>query len=172
MRHIFRILAVLFASATHPLYSEAPHVEEAIRLLNEEASFLNMRLGFDIFSTGGAFLENIDRLELAVEMPEMQLPDVKLMFSAVLINWLAAVNADEKARPYFKNYPMTADNIELRILTTDFDKTSTPEDPKVAFMFNVGNKIVYCIRDEGTRQLEPFLRETYDPIKSKCPAQY
>ena len=96
MKHLFLTLAVFLASTTHSLYSEAPHVNKAILLLKEEASFLNRELGLNIFSSGGSFLEKINSLELAVEFPRVTLDNARMFFSDILTDWIHGINSYEK----------------------------------------------------------------------------
>lgn len=149
------------------LQADLCHIEEGKRLVFEEALFLQEKLHFSLFSCGGGYKDCINSLEITVEVPgKLDLPKARIVFTGVIENWLRKINQDQQARPYYKNYPMTLDNIELRMMFADFDIESNPEKPRIACVFNVGEKIVYCLRNE-LGVLEPFYRESFREAVAK-----
>jgi len=167
MKNIPFIAIILALCLSQPLLSDTYQVEQVRRLLQEEALFLNSKLKFQIFGCGGSFSDTIDVLELTVQVPgKMTLPKARLVFVAALRDWMNRVNCDTLARPYYKNYPMLINNFEFRMILPEFDEKSDEESPKIALIFNVGDKIVYCYRKESGA-LTPFLRESYDQAVKK-----
>lgn len=176
MRVIVFLLTTLSLTFCNPCFSkeketELDHFIEVRRLLEEEAVFLNNCLGFTIFGCGGLFVKNIETLELIVEVPggpNMEMS--RTLFAGALQDWINRVNADVQARPYYNNFPMTVDNFEFRMITQNFDVQSCADKPKIAFVFNVGDKIIYCIRtNEG--KLTPFFRENLSEVLNDLAAK-
>lgn len=169
-KFILKILAASFCLG-NIAQAELNHFEEVRRLLEEEAVFLNTSLGLNIFGCGGLFVEDISALELIVEVPgRLELRKARMIFTAALQDWINRVNADKAARPYFKTFPMTVDNFELRMILQEYDLKSDETDPIPAFIFNVGDKIVYCYRRESGA-LTPFLRESFTEVLAEISRQ-
>lgn len=140
---------------------ELSHFTEVRRLLEEEAVFLNTKLGFNIFGCGGSFVNDISTLELTVEVPgRLELPRARMMFVGALQDWINRVNGDKRARPFYKNFPMTVNNFEFRMILGEYEVKSHIDEPSIAFIFNNGDTVVYCYRKE-TGGLAPFYRETF-----------
>lgn len=163
LKNFLKFLALTFCFAM-PVRADLNHFVEVRRLLEEEAVFLNSSLGLNIFGCGGLFVEDIVALELMVEIPgRLELGKVRMIFTAALQDWINRVNADEQARPYLRNYPMTVDNFELRMILQEYDLKSDLLDPIPTFIFNIGDKIVYCYRNE-LGALTPFMRESFSGV--------
>lgn len=167
-------LAFTAMATTQPLYCAEPcHITEATRLLIKQGLKLNRELGFNILGYGGSCAKEIKQLEFIVEMPwKPPLSDARMIFVGILYEWIKEVNDDDKARPYYSNDPMIPENFELRMLLGNFDVSSSKLEPKVSFIFNIGEKIVYCYRDENTGKLTPFLRENYYQVLDSAKSHY
>ncbi len=162
MKHLIISLATAFASFAGLIQGEERHVIEARRYLQEEATVFQS-LGFKIFSWGGSFINQINALMLSVELPvTVDFSNSRTVFTICLFDLISSVNENKQAYPYYKNYPMTVENIEFRMITKDFDTLSSHKDPVVSLIFNVGDKIIYCHRDETTKSLVPFFRESFE----------
>ncbi len=148
------------------VHGEQPHVHEAFRLLAEESVLLSNKLNMQIIGCGGIFNDSIESLEIVYRVPgRMDITNARLVFIAIIQEWLKRLNSDMQARVFYKNFPMTIDNLELRMMLSEYDERSTKKNAKIALMFNLGKRIVYCYRDKnGT--ICPFLRENYcDAVK-------
>lgn len=161
MRHI--LFALFFLCIAWKVEaSEPPHVKEGIRLLTNEVELLALK-GIGVFGAGGSFLENINSLEMYLDIPlSLEIRYARAVFLTLFHQWVDHVNDDDQAMPYLKNYPLESDNFDLRIVFKDYENPSSPQDPKVALVFNLGNKIVYCHRNHETNLLEPFHRESME----------
>lgn len=166
MKRIFFVIITMLLPFK-AIFCEYPHVKEASRLLLDEALILVTNYNFKVFGLGGGLLEKINSLELTIETPVcLNLNEARGVFTLILNDWIQRVNKDEKARSFFKNYPMTAENFELRIILGNFDTLSNKEEEKLALVFNDGDKFVYCYRDGETKSLEPLSSESYkDALK-------
>lgn len=160
---IFFTLLLLAVCFLNSLNATPAHVTQAKRLLEKEALHLNSYWMQDVVEVGGSFLDTINSFEFTIQAPEsLDFEMDRCVYIAMLTEWLEQLNSDKKAQKYYKNFLLTLDNIDLRFLTADFDTASDKENPLLALIFNVGEKIIYCYRDKTTGKLEPFHRETYE----------
>lgn len=161
MKKFFVVLAMLLMFDTiHG--GEPPHVQQALRMIKEEAGFLRSG-GLEWMSWGGSFQEKINKMMVMAQLPcAVERDKLKDVFAVMLFDWICAANSDVAAIPYFKDTPMTADNLQLRILTKDFDVPSTEAEPIITLIFNAGDTVVYCYREATTNRITPFLRESFE----------
>lgn len=158
------LLVLLFGT----IYASHKHVEEGRRLILEEAVFFNRQMNFNIFGCGGSFFDGkINKLELTLESNlQCDLNQSRELFSVCLLDWLNKINNDEKAKFFLKEYPFKGQNLDLRIIFRDYDIPSSKDNPKIAFVFNCGDKIVYCHRDKDSGLLKAFSRDNLNDIQT------
>jgi hypothetical protein len=159
-KYFFFVFALIVRGAE--LISADPRpLSEGVRLLSEEMRYLKGK-SFGIFGVGGSFNDAINILELTVECPvSLSLLDSRKLFTTILKDWINRVNADIEAWVYYRDFPMTVNNFELRMMFKDFDTPSSQPDPKISFIFNVEDQIIYCYRNTATNCLEPFFCEKF-----------
>lgn len=173
MIHMFRkLLLIIFPIAlfwNQTIFCELPHVEAVIQLLSYESQLIKDKFDFKILGVGGSFIEKINKISMLVELPEKFCPtdpdcciDPRMTIVVLLKHFIDQTNAIEKIRPFLKNYPFTAENFEYQVILPDFQKCSSESNPKVVFVYNKGNRIVYCYRDAETKRLEPLYSEPFD----------
>lgn len=173
MNYIYRkILIIIFSTIlfwNQTIFCEPQHVEAAIQLLSFESQFIENKLNFKILGVGGSFIDQINKISLIVEIPEKFCPadpnccvDPRMTIVVLLKHFIDQTNAIEKIKPFLKNYPFTAENFDYQVILPNFQKCSSKQDPKVVFVYNKGNRIVYCYRDAETKRLEPLYSEPFD----------
>lgn len=157
------IFSLLMTSSIH---AKLDHVEEGMRLIEEQAIFFNREMYFNIFGYGGSFHSGtINQLELTIEIGlQSDLNTSKYLFMCCLLDWEHRINQDERAAKFLRHCPFEINDLQLRIIFGDYDTASTKNSPKVAFVFNSGKKIVFCYRDQDSNMLVPFHRENFDTL--------
>ena len=120
-----------------------------------------------LIGTGGQMLYNIEMLNLGFEcFYEVDIPAARELLVYSVTTLINEVNANQDIRPYLKNYPFTANNIEIDIWIR------TPENSKVAlgklrYLQSKQGLLEYNIQTTDNFNTEPILTETYEEAVNK-----
>ena len=128
--------------------------------------------------TGGGMRGDIKMMAISFKyQQEVDIPTARELLVYCVEEYLNAINADEKVRPFLHNFPFTAKNIEIRLFI------STPENGNVPFgkiccAGAIEGRVDYDVRNATTERLEIIFEETYEEAlkivqqnKSKKPEQ-
>lgn len=110
---------------------------------------------------GGAMMDKVNSYDFYFESNyELNLDDCRLLVVKVVTNFLEKVNSNIELRPYLKNYPFTADNIELMISFKDKNNKYLKQE-YITLVFTQGGYIVYEKYDYDAKTHITAHKETF-----------
>jgi hypothetical protein len=112
--------------------------------------------------TGGGSIDKIRMMYLAFQYYEqIEIEEARKLIIDAGDLFLKTINADERIRPYLRNYPFQPGNIELLIIFRKPDGSEV--DPEKLRLVALGDdkKLRYKIVDPATDHLKTIFCETY-----------
>ncbi len=133
--------------------SSEPHVRAADRLLERLGRDIQDEFSLRFIGSGGSMPETIDELELLFSSGrEGTVDEARAVQRLAAQKIVEAINRDEEARPYLKQFPFPPDNLSISI--------SYPRSGPIALAFKKGNEIFYYRTNPESGRLECFFSET------------
>jgi hypothetical protein len=140
------------------------HIEAALSIVRVHSKYFLTKLpGVKFVGWGGRFMDKINRIEMLYAVDKM--PITGELFAMLLFSVLEDINShEERFGPYLAMFPLSSEDYELRLMLPDYRTQSTREDPKPAFIFNIGDTIFSCHREIGSGSLKVFKKQQFGDI--------
>lgn len=118
---------------------------------------------------GGQAMDQVEMLALAFDYYQpLEIEDARELLIAAVQEFLSAVNADERIRPYLANYPFEAGNVEIAIYVHKPDFSDFGPDKLCVIAAERGN-LEYKI--PGKPFSKTIHEETYKEVMKKRNAE-
>ena len=90
------------------------------------------------------------------------------LYAMMLFGMLEDLN-NHKSRfePYLAKFPVTSEEYELRIMLPAYEELSSTENPKLAFIFNIGDTIFLAHREETSKSLRVYKEVNFGEVIDK-----
>jgi hypothetical protein len=100
--------------------------------------------GIHLEAKGGAMMDNIKLFDISFISPKMDVSDEEAIrqITALCEGFIKKINADEKIRPYLRDYPITQQNLLFSI--SYHDKHYDFPSSEFTALVGAGNNNVYC----------------------------
>ncbi len=139
-------------------------------IMHKVAIKLNRDRGLIPFGTGAQMMHKIEMLALAFQYRKpIEIEEGRELLITAVNEFVAAVNAEERIRPYLANYPFDPKNIEIRIFVQRPDGSQAAPG-KLRLLKALEGELEYEITDPSTGGLETILEETYQEAEQKIAA--
>jgi hypothetical protein len=141
---------------------------EVGKCINEYAKSQKTHRGMEVMGTGGS---NPNGLYKRIHVhfycyKHLDVPEARRLFVASALEFIERMNSNEKLRPFLEEYPATIENIKIDINCFDDagrgDLGDFVDPPYVAFMFHVGNRLIYCFDDKTEFSFSHDYEETFE----------
>ena len=140
------------------------HIEAALSIIRVHSRYFITKIpGAALIGWGGAFVDKINRIEMLYSIEKM--PISSDFYAILLFSFLEDLNLhEERFGPYLATVPVSPDEYELRLVLPDYHTLSPKESPKAAFIFNIGDIIFICHREQTSKSLQVFKKERFSSI--------
>ena len=148
--------------------------EKIVNQITEEtAKKLKEKKNLILVGTGGQMMHEIEMLAMSFDYyQEVTLETARALIVYAVKEYLSDINKNEKVRPYLRNYPFTAKNVEIRIFIYGPDRHElSPE--KIYYISAINGIVDYYVRGPDNFR-QAVCEETYEEalkinsFKSKC----
>ncbi len=161
IKYLSLCLVGIFAVSLPYIPSEKERTADAIT--NQTAKKLKQEKDLCLIGTGGQMMDKIEMLDMGFQyFHEVNLEEARQLIVYAAEVYLDAINKNEKIRPYLKNYPFTAKNLEIKIWVRKPDSSNvTPGNVHGIFL----NDGLVEYEPQGSVKYEhpsPILKETYE----------
>ncbi|MCE5294366.1 MAG: hypothetical protein LLF94_07100 [Chlamydiales bacterium] len=153
---IFTLSSFFWDKFFEPNYVEIAHgiTAKVAKKIHNEKNLLPI-------GTGGGMRGDIKMMAISFSyQQEVDIPTARELLVYCVEEYLSAINADEKVRPFLHNFPFTAKNIEIRI----FFSTKNDEDVPVGKL-SIASAIKGGVRYKANNHnytLDILREETYE----------
>lgn len=148
-------------------YTLSEKEKSADAILVKVAMQLKKQYGLVPRGTGGRMMDQIKRLRLMFDYPKpLTVEEARPLIVGSVNEFIAAVNMDERIRPYLANYPFTSKNIEITIILQDAQGRGVP-DGDLLVIFASGGHIKYKMNDPVTDRYRLILEETFEEAEER-----
>jgi hypothetical protein len=160
MKYPLLILTIILSACSH---SSSPNYEEmADKITYATAKKLRSEKNLRLIGTGGGMMHSIRMMAMSfVFKHEITIEEGRELLVAAVSEYVAAVNANEKIRPFLANYPFEPKNVEIQIFIHNPDNSCMPHG-KICVIGAIDGILDYDIRDSETDLLKEIYRETYE----------
>jgi hypothetical protein len=140
------------------------HIQAAQSIIRVHGKmFLTKIPEVKLIAAGGRFVDKIHRINMIYSSEKVRFDEE--FYAIMLFSYLEDLNNhEERFRPYLSNFPLTSENYELRIMLPDYKTVSSKESPKPAFIFNIGDTVYLCHRENQSKQLQIYKRVEFGKI--------
>lgn len=146
-----------------------PDIAMTEKHISSFASKMNGR-GFAVQGTGGAMMKNIEKVNMSFAIHKKVLIDeARIMIIGTSEDFLREINADEKLRPYLKNYPFDHKNLGFKIAF--IDENNWMNETGIACVMVVKDKVYYEVSNSKTNPLITVYEESYAEALEKVKQQ-
>lgn len=166
---LFLIIAFFFGILyKNTQYVSPEYVGMAQKIRAEMAKNLSNRHHMQVIGISGGMMGTVNILGLDFQIPG---PLTKDKLRKILIDcveeFLVAINADEKLRPFLKNYPFTEKEIEIVIFVSDKNGREL-YDPDISVASAVDGKIYFNTVDKNKPKgpYKEWFEEDYETAKA------
>lgn len=146
-------------------YKPAEYVVMSKAIIADMAKILPKKYGMEVISTTSGLAKRVNVLGLGFQIKG---PLTKEQLREILVDceeeFLAKVNENERIRPYLKNYPFNAENIELEIFVNDSQTGEMAVDPFITVASISNGLLVYRTehKDPKTSGYKSKVLESYE----------
>jgi len=140
------------------------HIEAAMSIFRVHSKFfMELVPESRMIGYGGKFIDKIQRLEMVFSSKKV--PFNEGLYAMMLFSLLEDIN-DHKERfgTHLAKFPVTSEEYELRIMLPDYQVLSLPENPKLAFIFNIGDTIFLCHRETVSKRLRIYTKMNFGDV--------
>lgn len=163
MGYRMRILfLIIFLSITAFCNASPKHVQEAERIIRIYTKQMKKDRALYAIGTGGAMMYDVQEITLHfVSYAKLDVAQAREVFVDCCEGLITTVNADEKIRPFLRDYPFTIKNADIMI---SFQKKSGGhvDSEYVAFVCCSKNFIHYAYHDNDKDMLTRITKEPYE----------
>ena len=160
---LFLSMAVSIAGCTQKhAYQPSTKVTLASEIRNKVAIQLQREKELVPSGTGGQMMHQIKMLALSFDYRKpIDINKGRELLIEAVDEFVAAVNADERIRPYLNNYPFEPKNIEIRIFLRS-PNGSDVAPGELSVISALDAVLEYDIRDPKTDRLKTVHTETFE----------
>ncbi len=148
------------------------HIAAALSLVRVHGKhFINKVPASKLVGWGGNFQNKINRLEMLYSIDKI--PVDGEFFTLLLFSYLEDISLhEERFGPYLVSFPFTPDEYELRIMLADYQTLSSIEHPKASLIFNIGDTVFFCHREERSKALKVYKKEHLSDLLKSIKERY
>lgn len=131
-------------------------------IINSFATEMQEEFGLICNGSGGKMPYSVEEISIGfIAYQPSTIAEARRLEVTLTEKFLEKINAHEKIRPFLKEYPFKTDRAEVEISFRKSD--SIPyTDGSITYVFQVDNKICYCIRNEQDAKITLLQEEPYD----------
>lgn len=136
------------------------------KITNAFTRELAKRMNIIYYGGGGAMMHEIEEVTLSYEAPfSIELDNARILYVACVEELISRIEADKPIRPYFANYPLIANNIDLR-LRFSLPKNKAFSKTDIIAVFQWQGTVFFDIKNQNPKALdETILKESYKESK-------
>jgi|SRR3989344_111403 len=134
----------------------------ADEILKKVATQVKQEKGLDPCGTGGQMMDQIKMLALSFDYRKpIDIEKGRELLITAVNEFVAAVNADERIRPYLNNYPFEPKNVEIRIFLQNPDGSNVAPG-KLSVISALEGVLKYKMDDPETKLFKIVHTETFE----------
>ena len=112
---------------------------------------------------GGKFIDKIQRIEMSYSSKKASFNEE--LYAMMLFSFLEDLNNHrERFGSHLATFPVTSKEYELRIMLPDYQTLSSSENPKLAFIFNIGDTIFLSHRESASKRLRIYTKMDFGDV--------
>jgi hypothetical protein len=161
IKYLSLCLIGIFAVSLPYIPSEKERTADVITM--QTAKKLKQEKDLCLIGTGGQMMNEIEMLDMGFQyFHEVNLEEARQLIVYAADVYLDAINKNEKIRPYLKNYPFTAKNLEIKIWVRKPDSSNVSPGNVHGIFLNDG---LVEYEPQGSIKYEqpaPMLKESYE----------
>ncbi|MBI3259664.1 MAG: hypothetical protein HYZ54_09350 [Ignavibacteriae bacterium] len=162
---IILILTVLSISALYFYNNPPPRNYErfANKITANVAKKLKEEHDLHLVGIGGRMMYSVEMMSMRFDYyHQITLEEARKLLVIAIKEYLSAINSDEKIRPYLKEYPFTAKNVEIGIFILQSNGSKVPPD-KIYYISNMDDILSYYIaKQNGFSTRTAICEESYE----------
>ncbi len=131
-------------------------------IVNSFATEMQEEFGLICNGSGGKIPYSVEEISTGfIAYQPSTIDEARKLEVALTEKFLDKINSHEKIRPFLKEYPFKADRAEVEVSFRKSDATPYT-DGSITYVFQVDNKICYCIRNEQDAKIILLQEEPYN----------
>ncbi len=167
----FLILVVLVTSCDPPPEMLTPYMPSRMSLVNDVTNKTIIKLKTEknlrACGVGSGMMDQIRMLAISFYYyNEVDIDQARELLMTAGVEYLRAINANEKMRPFLQNYPFEPRNIEIAIFIVKPDG-SEPDIGRLTSVSMHRGVLNYYVHKTGTMRLETVYKETFAEAQAK-----
>jgi hypothetical protein len=148
-------------------YAPSEKVKIADEIRKKAATELMVQTGLQPCGTGGQMMDQVKMLALSFDYKQpLQIDEARELLIKSVDVLVAAVNADDRIRPYLNNYPFEPKNVQIRIFLRGRDCVDIPAG-ELSVISAIDGTFNYKIDNPKTKLFMTILNETYQEARQK-----
>lgn len=149
-------------------YVPADYVVRADKITAEVKDKLRKRYNMSVVGITGGMIDCVNVLGLSFQIRGPLVKDVlRRMLIDCVEEFLTPINADEKLRPFLKNYPFTAKEIVISIFVDDKNGLEL-YDPEISVASAINGKLIFRTVDiDNPWGYKQCMEESYENARKK-----
>ncbi|MBI3259663.1 MAG: hypothetical protein HYZ54_09345 [Ignavibacteriae bacterium] len=112
---------------------------------------------------GGSMMYSVETMSMSFRYyHDITLEEARKLLATAVKEYLSAINSDEKIRPYLKEYPFTAKNVEIDVLIFQANDPQALSD-KIYYISAMNDLLSYYVADKtGQSGRRAICKESYE----------
>ena len=148
-------------------YQSPGYVKTAHAITANTAKKLEEQKKLYLIGTGGGMMHDIRMMAMGFQFfHEVDLKEARELVVYAVREYLSDINNNEEVRPYLRNYPFTAKNVEIQIWIYNPDG-SDPSLEKIYYISAINGVLTYYLDLPKTYSRKAICKETYEEALQK-----